>query len=379
MGESGYTKDYIELKSHFNPLLKEIALPGSDIRIVNIPFSSVAENDVFAHRPDLSVSENINFSFPVFIPADVTSGKVILLLHGLNERSWGKYLAWAYRLCSETASYVVLFPISFHMNRAPASWIDPRQLADPLKLRKNLYGDLEMSSFANIALSNRLTEDPLRFLRSGYQTAADIVSLMHSISSGDLGLIPAGSRVNLFAYSIGAFLAQILMIGNPDNLFAGSKLFMFCGGSVFSGMYGTSKLIMDNRAYERIYNYYVNDFEEIIIKRNPLADFLRSSQLGIAFRSMIDIDRLRSFRESILSKLRDRIKIITLKKDSVIPPDGIVRTMAGPRGSGNNLQVWDFPYLYSHENPFPVSGRISPGDVDRCFDRVMSEAGLFLA
>jgi hypothetical protein len=346
---------YAELNQLFDPLLQEIHLPGSNIRIVSLPFDSSIDNKDFVRNDDLTVAENITFSYPVFVPEDKSVTKVIILLHGLNERSWTKYLSWAYRLCNDTGSYVVLFPISFHINRAPASWIDPRRMLDPLKERKDRYAEVEMASYANIALSNRLTDDPMRFFRSGYQTAFDIVKLMKHIKSGEQGLIPAGSRVNLFAYSIGAFLSQILMMGNPDGLFTESKLFMFCGGSVFSYMHGTSKLIMDSQAYERIYNFYLHDFEQTIKRRNPVSDFLRSSQLGMAFRSMIDIGRFRAFRESVFTKFTDQIRSIALLKDTVIPPEGIIRTMTGRFSHRSQVQVWDFPYPYSSFLPNQIS------------------------
>ena len=379
MEENGYTQEYLELKTVFDPGSPEIRIPGSEISIVNLSFESYIDNNIFSNREDLFVKENTSFSYPVFVPENPDTANAILFLHGLNERSWVKYLAWAYRLCSLTGSYVILFPISFHMNRAPASWADPRQMLNPMIERKSLYGDVEMTSYANIALSNRLTDDPMRFFISGYRTAFDIVKLMKQIKSGDQMIIPKGSRVNLFSYSIGAFLAQILVMGNPEGLFSDTKLFMFCGGSVFSMMYGTSKLIMDSRAYDKIHGFYLNDFEKTITKKNAVSDFLRSTSLGLAFRSMIDLERFRSFRESVLEKLRDQIKAIALLKDSVIPPDGIVSTMIAKLSGRNHVQVWDFPYAYSHENPFPVSSRIPVNDVNSCFDRMISEAALFLA
>ncbi len=379
MDDCGYTKEYLDLKTLFDPGSSELIIPGSGIRIVNLTFHSDIDKNRFPNQEDFTVRENITFSYPVFVPGSRDTRNVIMLLHGLNERSWAKYLSWAFRLCSYTGSYVILFPISFHMNRAPASWADPRLMLEPLNERKNVYGEIEMSSYANIALSSRLTDDPMRFFRSGYQTAFDIVRLMSEIKSGEQELFPAGCGVNLFAYSIGAFLAQILMMGNPEGLFSESKLFMFCGGSVFSRMYGTSKLIMDSRAYDRIYNFYMYDFEKTITRKSALSEFLSSSQLGIAFRSMIDLERFRIFRETVLTKLRDQIRTIALLRDSVIPPDGIIRTMMGKRTNKNHVGVWDFPYPYSHENPFPVSSRISSCDVNSCFDRMISEAALFLA
>ncbi len=157
-----------------------------------------------------------------------------------------------------------------------------------------------MSSFANIAISNRLTEDPMRFFKSGYQTVEDIVKLASDIRKGEHAIIPRTRNINIFAYSIGAFLAEIIMMGNPDNIFSESKLFIFCGGSVFSNMKGASRFIMDRRAFDRVYNYYLYDFEKTLTGKSPLIDFLSSSQLGMAFRSMIDLGRLKTFRENIL-------------------------------------------------------------------------------
>ena len=279
-----YTQKFYELKSTFNPDSDEILIPGSDIRIINIKFFCDIENVDIFNKEDIVFSENKSFTYPVFIPSDEGSKKLILLLHGLNERSWIKYLVWAYYLAKYTGSYVILFPISFHMNRSPESWKDPRAMVGFLNERRLAYGKIEMSSIANIALSKRLTEDPRRFFSSGYQTVMDIVKLLKLIKSGKHQVIPGESKVDVFAYSIGAFLAQIIFMGNPEGLFTNSKLFMFCGGSVFSNMYGTSKLIMDNLAYEKVYSYYMNDFENETRGKSQLVEFLRSNRLGMAFR-----------------------------------------------------------------------------------------------
>lgn len=375
-----YTKDYNELRKAFNTDLREIIIPGSPLRIINERFTSDINSAEFLETDDFSISENKTFSYPVFVPENRSGRKVILLLHGLNERSWIKYLVWAYWLSQITESYVILFPISFHINRAPSSWIDPRRMQEFVKERSIAGREITMSTFANIALSSRLSEEPLRFFNSGYQTALDIVKLMNQIKEGKHSVVPGGSRVNIFAYSIGAFLAQILMMGNPGDLFSESRLFMFCGGSVFSNMKGTSKLIMDSMAYDKIYSYYLNDFENSINQRNPLSDFVRSTQIGMAFRSMIDLGRFRTFRENILGKLKGQIRSIALKKDIVIPPDGIVNTLTAWTGRNNNqVEVWDFPYAYSHENPFPVFNNSSSAEVDRSFSKLLNEAGSFLA
>jgi hypothetical protein len=373
-----YTKTFRELKTLFSADKETIILPDSGVRIHNINFISEVPAVGFLNVRDTLISENTSFSYPVFSPQNAGSDKVILLLHGLNERSWVKYLVWAYWLAENTGSYVILFPISFHMNRSPDSWKDPREMIPFMKDRNSALGEINMSSFANIALSERLSEDPLRFFNSGHQTVTDIIRLLTSIRNGSHPVIPKSSKTDIFAYSIGAFLAEILMMGNPENLFAESRLFIFCGGSVFSQMQGSSKLIMDSYAFERLYSFYLNDFEKRIKVRSPAADYLRDSQIGMAFRSMIDFGRFRSFREGVLRKLRNQIHSITLKNDLVIPADAVVATL-NIFNRRTIADVWDFPYPYSHENPFPVFNSVLSEEVDICFERVFSESRSFLS
>jgi pimeloyl-ACP methyl ester carboxylesterase len=356
-----YTRKYNEFKNIFNPNLKEIIIPGSDIRIINAGFFSDTGNDTFLNKNDKSIPENASFSYPIFVPPDASSRKVILLLHGLNERSWVKYLVWAY-------------------SRSPEFWKDPRAMFHNLSERKKNYADVSMSSIANIALSSRLTEDPMRFLNSGYQTVEDIVKLMSLIRDGGHDVIPGGSKVNIFAYSIGAFLAQIILMGNPESLFDDTKLFMLCGGSVFSNMHGTSKLIMDSMAYDKVFNFYLEDFENEIKVKSQFFDFISSSRIGMAFRSMIDLGRFRKFRETRLASLKEQIRSIALVKDEVIPANGIVNTLNYKSStSDERVQVTDFPFPYTHENPFPLFGSALSNSVDNAFDRIFSSAALFLA
>lgn len=373
-----YTRTFNELKGIFSTDNKKMSIPGSAVQIHNIEFRSDPQLIEFSNKNDSSIAENRTFSYPVFSPPDGKSKKVILLLHGLNERSWVKYLVWAYYLAQNTNSYVVLFPISFHINRSPSSWKDPRTMIPFLKNRNSSIGEINMSSFANIALSNRLTEDPMRFFKSGYQTTSDIVKLLSSIRNGQHEIIPQTSDFNIFAYSIGAFLAQIILMGNPEKLFTDSKLFIFCGGSVFSNMQGSSKLIMDSLAFNRVYNFYLNDFEKTLTGKSLLVEFLLTSQVGMAFRSMIDLGRLKLFRENILKNLRGQIHSLSLQKDTVIPSKGVISTLENP-GRKNIVDVWDFPYSYTHENPFPILGLPLSEKVDYWFEKVFEEATLFLA
>ena len=371
-----YTGSYNELKSIYSHEKDVIELPGSKVRINNISFTSDFPADGFLNSEDPLITENNSFTYPVFTPA-AESSKVILLLHGLNERSWLKYLVWAYWLAENTSSYVILFPISFHINRSPESWKDPRIMVRHLNNRNNTIGKTGMSSFANVALSDRLTEDPMRFFNSGYQTVTDLIKLLVKVRTGRHEIIPGGCKLNIFAYSIGAFLAQIIVMGNPEGLFNESKLFIFCGGSVFSNMNGSSKLIMDRHAFEKVYNFYLNDFESKIKSEGKASDYLWSGPVGMAFRSMIDHGRFKTFRENIIRKLKDQIQCLVLNRDTVIPASGVVETFSSLHNK-SIVTVSDFPYSYSHENPFPVFNSEMSNEVDRSFDFVFNRAESFL-
>jgi hypothetical protein len=135
---------------------------------------------------------------------------------------------------------------------------------------------------------------------------------------------------------------------------------------------------MDSLAFDRVYSFYLNDFEKTLTGKSPFVDFMSSSQIGMAFRSMIDLGRFKTFRENILNKLRDQIYSISLLKDSVIPSKGVISTLSGSDNK-DIVDIWDFPYTYTHENPFPLLDITLSKKVDYWFERVFSEATMFLA
>ena len=369
----GFTAIQTSLDSLFDPSAGEIPLNGSGMKIINTDFvSDGLPGDEF-NGDDPYIKENIEFSYPVFVPASGGS-KVIILLHGLNERAWDKYLAWAYYLAGGTNSYVILFPIAFHISRAPVSWKDPRAMIRLIRERIAVMGEIRNSSFANHALSKRLAEDPRRLVRSGYQTVNDIISLVSQIREGSHQVVPATCRINIFSYSIGAFLSEILLMSNPQELFSDTRLFMFCGGSVFGRMNAESKHIMDKLAFDSTCRYYRNDFEEEIESKGSVLGSLVSGPLGMAFRSMLDPVRFRHQGEKSLAAIRDRMFAIALSGDKVVPPDGVIETL----GARSHVEVLDFPYDYSHEKPFPVSDNAAAAKVDAGFEKVFIPACRFL-
>jgi pimeloyl-ACP methyl ester carboxylesterase len=328
---------------------------------------------------DSTIAENSSFSYPVFVPnTTVKHNKAIVLLHGLNERSWLKYLPWAYYLAIETNRPVILFPISFHMNRSPENWANPRAMM-PLLSKRQKMGELSMATFANVALSQRLSDDPLRFFASGKQSAEDIVQLLETIKVGDYPLLEKNSQVDFFSYSIGAFLAQILFLANPKSLLSNARLFMFCGGAHFSEMYGTSRLIMDSDAYASLRKYYLDEFIKELKIRTPFSVCIKKSLLGEAFLGMLSPETNKEFRESRLQSLKSQIRIISLKNDRVIPSNFIQSTFSSIKNKAKGIvQELDFPFDYSHEVPFPIFTNENKSLVDKAFADVFIPAVEFL-
>jgi len=326
---------------------------------------------------DVEIQENRSFTYPVFAPAGKNGFRsCILLLHGLNERSWDKYLYWAEYLAVNTRKPVILFPIAFHINRAPSDWGNPRSMALLMDKRRKDFGDPGSLSFVNAALSERLTEAPVRFYNSGRQTVRDISWLAKQIRNGDHPLFPGGATMDLFGYSIGSFLAEILLMANPGNLFSSSRLFIFCGGTIFSHMHGESRYIMDKTAYDRLFKYYCDEWFSYPADEG-YRETVEYMNLRNAFNSMIRPEINRDTRENFFKRYKTRIAGISLLKDKIMPFEGVEACM-GNKPARECFEVVDFPYEYSHESPFPANGRIDEEVLDTSFRYVFRKCAAFL-
>ena len=110
----------------------------------------------FCPMTDDRIQENKSFSYAIFTPSGrKKNNEAIILLHGLNERTWEKYLTWAEYLTHTTGKPVILFPIAFHMNRTPGLWANPRAILPWVSKRKEEVANVTNSTFANVALSSR--------------------------------------------------------------------------------------------------------------------------------------------------------------------------------------------------------------------------------
>lgn len=323
---------------------------------------------------DNGVSENVCFDYTVYLPdgADETAryDRAIVMLHGLNERSWHKYEPWATRLAALTGRPVVLFPLAFHMNRTPSSWLNAREVFRWLEEMRHCKNMAKNSTYANVVLSTRIVECPMRFYISGKESAYNVGQLLAEIGSGRHPLFAEGTRADVFAYSIGAFLAEVLFVADEEGWLSGSRLFLLMGGAAISEMHGASKSIMDDDAFACLRYYMTNTFG-----RDAFSDRLREDAFDRAFRLLVNADRCREERERAFCPLLDRLRIVTLKKDHVVPTEGVRATFGAAADSV--LTELDFPFNYSHQDPFPQRNPLQANDVRAAMNQLMEMAGEF--
>lgn len=324
--------------------------------------------------------ENTRFSYYIVLPAGNPRPRgAVFLFHGLNEKSWDKYLPWAAALCRRTGKGIILFPIAFHMDRVPRTWTDRRTLMRLASLRKERYPEIAEVSFINAALSCRLHEFPGRFLLSGLQTYRDIIALTDRIARGTHPVFPSDCGFDFFGYSIGALLAEIMLMENPENRFAEARGFLFCGGATMDLMRPVSRYIMDSGAEKALVSFMET---EVSASRGGTGNgepgsFLQRlfggfQRLGQCIGSMLDLREGSAVRNARLRELGPRMGAVALAGDMVMPGAGVVETL-GRFCPPGRVEVSDFPFPYSHEQPFPLGGPCGR-EVDDAFSHVFNRA-----
>jgi hypothetical protein len=382
----GYTAQEREFAGNFRGELTGGLIPGTGVRLVSELFHSPNGYSVPDGKSVTGIFHSIfkskeleqsNSDFPYYllIPGNSSGRGAIILLHGLNERSWNKYVQWGMRLATDTGRPVVLFPSAYHMNRSPRSWIDRHLMMPLVAARTALVPDTQLSTFVNVALSTRMSSSPQRFILSGYQTISDLKVLISAIREGTHPDLPGGGPVDVFAYSIGALATQVMMLSKPSILPEESRVMLFCGGSAFSLMNGTSKLIMDSRAFERLMTFYLEwPGDSRNTDDDRLMKIMNDTPEGEAFYAMTSLNRLKAVSGTPFRNTEGKLRAVSFAGDRVIPSDAVSATLQGA-----NVEVWSPGYPCTHENPFPVLAGNLSNEVDSTFDRLFSTAASFLS
>src|ERR1700682_2002929 len=159
--------------------------------------------DVHGASPgDNRIAENIHFKYPLLRESGSLSrakphARITFLLHGLNERSFGKYLPWAYHLWDQSGSPVLLFPLTFHVNRVLPAW--GQQQMESFKRRKQIKDNENVHRF-NAVISERLDAQPERFFWGAIQSYWDLIDLARQIRAGLHPHISNEARLDFVGY-----------------------------------------------------------------------------------------------------------------------------------------------------------------------------------
>jgi hypothetical protein len=87
---------------------------------------------------------------------------------------------------------------------------------------------------------------------------------------------------------------------------------------------------------------------------------------------MLNYGVMSDLREERLRALAERLLAVTLKQDTVVPPYEVANTLQGKyRDIPVRIDMFDLPYPYKHEDPFPLSEKYSD-DIDVGFKRVFT-------
>jgi hypothetical protein len=223
-----------------------------------------------------------------------------------------------------------------------------RQLASPTIVN---------STFANAAISTRLQENPQRFCWSGLQTIEDISKFLDEVRSGARSPIAPKAQVNIFAYSIGAFLAEILLMADVGRHFANTRLFMFCGGATVDRMYPNSRYILDSDATIALHALFLSRLPSELQHDSRLGHYIsRAHSEGQVFRWLLSYHEHKLEREARLRQLSNQIAAAVLRKDTVVPPGEVLNTLQGEaRDVPVRVRLFDFPFDCSHVVPFPLN------------------------
>ena len=280
------------------------------------------------------------------------SSRAIIILHGLNESEYRKFFPWACTLAS-LGWPVLLFPITFLVNRRPRHWMHNTTTQHVLQERQALSGNSVATRY-NTILSARLDQHPERLFLAGRQSYFDLSDLVSSVRRGVFRIAAGGNgadilehpfaeetRVDFLAYSIGGYLTLSLLLeeGETPEL-AASRAVIFAAGSPFAhrdsrlNANPLSPFILDGGATDRVRQFYSSTDAEPLLN-NPQGHWWRA-----LFRAEHDV------LDRPLQRLRARLLTIGNSADTVIPPAGMVETF----GALDCLLP-----MGAHEYPFSVA------------------------
>ncbi len=301
-------------------------------------------------QADADITENLAFRYPLVRGHAPGGGApraqhLVVLLHGLNERSYAKYVPWACQLERATGAAVALFPLSFHVNRVHPQWA--REIRLHQAQREAVPRNENVHAF-NSVLSARLDTRPERFFWGGLQSFDDVVTLVQQVRAGEHPHVAPDAQVDLVGYSAGGYLALGLLLADPGGLFSHSRALLFASGAVLRSTHLSTRFIMDMACEISLMKLFVRFTGRLASPR--LSHWLFEHEEGRWFRALFGEEKERPRLEARLRELAPRLLGLANTNDEVIPPAAVINTLQGlHRDTGVRVETLA---LGVHEHPF---------------------------
>lgn len=298
---------------------------------------------------DCAIEENLRFRYPLLRDHEdggmTRSNQVLILLHGLNERSFTKYIPWAYQIWANARMPVLLFPVSFHINRVRRAWRETQQAC--YERRTAIAGNEHFHRF-NAIISDRLHAQPERFFWGALQSYWDIVDLVAMIRADRHPHFFPDTRVHVLGFSAGGYVALSLLLENTNDLFAQSRGVMFATCAAMRDVNLASNLILDHAAEVALVKLYVKYREKMMNPR--LAHWFAHHSESHWFDAFCGLMPDRSRLHPRLREIAPRLLGIANSTDQVMTSGAMLNALQGNnRTTGVAIKELE---LGIHENPF---------------------------
>ena len=298
---------------------------------------------------DCQIEENLRFRYPLLRePAEGPlrrHTRALILLHGLNERSFTKYIPWAYQIWSQVQFPVILFPLAYHINRVQRKWAADQ--VDIYDRRRAIAGN-EYAHRFNAVISERLTVHPERFLWGGIQCYWDIVDLVRAIREDRHPHFAPDAQVDFLGFSAGGYIALALLLENHRKYFEASRGILFASCSALRDVNLASPLILDHAAEIALMKLYVKYRTKVMNPR--LRHWFEEHPEGRWFNAFCGLMPDRTGLDQRLRALSPRLLGIAGIQDQVMTPGAMMNALQGiHRDTG--VRLIELP-LGIHENPF---------------------------
>lgn len=313
---------------------------------------------------DTGIRENIRFKYPLL--RETTAGglkrhdRVTILLHGLNERSFTKYLPWAYQLMRQTAAPVLLFPLTFHVNRVSPLWARQQQ---EIYGRRSADPSNDGATRFNSVISDRLESRPERFFWGTVQSYLDLIDLVKDIRAGGHAHFTPDAQVDLLGFSAGGYLSLLLLLADEDGLFAESRAVVFGSGVAMRDLNLLSPLILDSASEDAMMRAYVKNIERFADAR--MSHWFEAHGVGRWFRAFSGVRPDTAAVEKRIAEVAPRLLGICNVNDMVMPLGAALNTLQGVRRD-TGVPVIELE-LGAHESPFVCSS------IDNSLRRAITE------